>query len=36
VTESFEPESENPREMQQGGWQAILENYRKHAESLNA
>ena len=35
VTESFEPESENPREMQQGGWQAILENYRKHAESLN-
>jgi uncharacterized protein YndB with AHSA1/START domain len=36
VTESFEPESQNPREMQQGGWQAILENYRKHAESLNA
>ena len=36
VTESFEPESENPREMQQGGWQAILENYRKHAESLTA
>jgi uncharacterized protein YndB with AHSA1/START domain len=36
VTESFEPESENPREMQQGGWQAILENYRKHAESLSA
>ena len=35
VTESFEPESQNPREMQQGGWQAILENYRKHAESLN-
>jgi uncharacterized protein YndB with AHSA1/START domain len=34
VTESFEPESENPREMQQGGWQAILENYRKHTESL--
>ena len=32
VTESFEPESENPREMQQGGWQAILENYRKHAD----
>jgi uncharacterized protein YndB with AHSA1/START domain len=36
VTESFEPESENPREMQQGGWQAIIENYRKHAESLSA
>ena len=35
VTESFEPESENPKEMQQSGWQAILENYRKHTESLN-
>ena len=33
VTETFEPESQNPLEMQRGGWQAILDNFRKHAES---
>lgn len=33
VTETFDPESENPREMQQGGWQAILDNFKKHVES---
>lgn len=33
VTETFDPENENPREMQQAGWQAILENFKKHVES---
>lgn len=33
VTESFEPEGSNPLEMQQGGWQAIMDNYKKYAES---
>lgn len=28
----FDAESENPIEMQRDGWQAILNNYRKHAE----
>jgi uncharacterized protein YndB with AHSA1/START domain len=34
VSETFDPENENPRELQQNGWQSILDNYRKHAESL--
>jgi len=33
VTETFEPESINPPEMQQAGWQAILDNFRKYTES---
>ena len=33
VTESFEAEEMNPKEMQQGGWQAILDNFKKYAES---
>ena len=32
VTETFEAESENPIEMQRGGWQAILDNFKKHVE----
>lgn len=32
VTETFDPETENPREMQQGGWQSIMDNYKKHVE----
>src|SRR5687768_7071985 len=32
IVETFDPESENPREMQQGGWQAILDNFKKYAE----
>jgi len=35
VVETFDPETENPIEMQRGGWQAILDNYKKHAESVN-
>jgi uncharacterized protein YndB with AHSA1/START domain len=32
VVETFDPESENPRDMQQGGWQAILDNFKKYVE----
>lgn len=32
VIEVFEPETSNPIEMQQEGWQAILNNFKKHAE----
>ncbi len=32
VTETFVAETENPVEMQKQGWQAILENFKKHAE----
>lgn len=28
----FEPETENPEEMQKQGWQAYLNNFKKHAE----
>jgi hypothetical protein len=33
VTESFDPESEHSEDMQRQGWQAILDNFRKHAEA---
>jgi hypothetical protein len=32
VTETFEPENQNPLEMQQQGWQAILNNFKKYVE----
>lgn len=32
ITETFDPENLNPRELQQGGWQAILDNFKKYAE----
>jgi len=32
VVEVFEAESTNPIEMQRGGWQAILDNFKKYAE----
>ncbi len=32
VTETFDPENENPIEMQRGGWQAIMDNFKKHVE----
>jgi uncharacterized protein YndB with AHSA1/START domain len=28
----FDPEKEHPVEMQRGGWQAILDNFKKHVE----
>ena len=33
ITETFEAEDENPVEMQQQGWQSILNNFKKYAES---
>jgi uncharacterized protein YndB with AHSA1/START domain len=33
VTQTFEAESENPAEMQRGGWQAFLDNFKKHTEN---
>ena len=33
VTETFEVESENPIEMQRGGWQEILDNFKKYTET---
>ena len=32
VTESFDPETQNPEEMQRGGWQAILDNFKSYVE----
>ena len=34
VVESFDPEQTHPREMQQAGWQAILNNYKAYVESI--
>lgn len=33
VTETFEAENENPADMQQAGWQAILDNFKKYVEA---
>lgn len=33
VTETFEAENENPVEMQKGGWQAILDNFKRYTEA---
>jgi len=33
VEETFDPEQTNPMEMQRGGWQAILDNFKKYVES---
>ncbi len=35
VVETFEAESANPLEMQRSGWQAILDNFKKHVERDN-
>jgi len=32
VIETFDAENENPIELQRGGWQAILDNFKKHVE----
>jgi len=34
VTESFDPESVNSLEMQKGGWQAIIDSFKKYTESI--
>ena len=33
ISESFETEGTNPLEMQQAGWQAILDNFKKYTEN---
>lgn len=35
ITETFEAEEVHPLEMQQQGWQAILDNFKKYAEQQN-
>lgn len=34
ITEEFEPENQNPPEMQQMGWQMILDNFKGYVEKL--
>lgn len=34
VREAFDPESENTHERQRYGWQCILDNFKKYAESV--
>jgi uncharacterized protein YndB with AHSA1/START domain len=34
VTETFDAEETNPIEMQRGGWQAIMDNFKKYTEAL--
>lgn len=34
IVETFDPENQNPVEMQRGGWQAILDNFKKYTESI--
>ena len=36
VKETFDAESENAPEMQRAGWQAILDNFRRHLEAKSA
>jgi uncharacterized protein YndB with AHSA1/START domain len=33
VVEAFDAESQNPVEMQRGGWQAILDRFKAYAEA---
>jgi hypothetical protein len=33
VTTVFDAEDQNPIEMQKGGWQSILNNFKKYAET---
>ncbi|QDH80820.1 polyketide cyclase [Echinicola soli] len=33
IKETFDPEQTNPIEMQKGGWQAILDNFKKYVET---
>lgn len=33
ITESFEPENQNPEEMQLQGWQSILDNFKKYVHT---
>lgn len=33
ITQTFDPENENPEEIQRDGWQSILNNFKKQVES---
>ena len=33
ITQTFEPESENPMDMQRDGWQSILDSFKRYAEA---
>lgn len=33
LVETFDPEDTNPEDMQRAGWQAILDNFKRYAES---
>lgn len=33
IVEQFEPEEQNPKEMQQAGWQAIMNNFKAYTEA---
>lgn len=33
VSETFDPEGQNPADMQRAGWQAILDNFKKYTEA---
>lgn len=33
IVQTFDPENENPLEMQRAGWQAILDNYKKYVDA---
>lgn len=33
ISETFDPESENPVEMQRAGWQSILDNFKSYVEA---
>lgn len=35
IVSTFDPETQNPIEMQRDGWQAILDNFKKYAENSN-
>ncbi|HLN52837.1 MAG TPA: SRPBCC family protein [Lentimicrobium sp.] len=35
VKETFDPEEENPHDLQRSGWQAIMDNFKKYVESNN-
>ena len=34
ITETFDPETENIEELQRSGWQSILDNFKRYAESV--
>jgi uncharacterized protein YndB with AHSA1/START domain len=34
VTEHFEPENQNPLDLQKAGWQAILDNFKQYVETI--